>query len=533
MGPKSAIDPDARDDLSLKHLRVELARIDLLIRRAVRRWQLAGQDPADAFRGLHVADAEADMLLRRPFGANWGQMARPSSQESQAFAGGLAELAREAQSLVEEARRQGRVLCLDHLATAFDLDRFDLDTLLICLAPTLDLRYERLYGYLQDDVTRKRPRVNLVLDLLCQPDSGRLLMLSRFAQGAPLCRHHLLELVAGSGPEQTPVLGEILNIDPTIVAWLLGRYQPHAELGTQAVLESAEEPQNGVLLSPELKDKLRSALDAEQPILAFHGPDQASQREATAWLATETGRLFLAVDLAAVIQAGVSPARALRLALRDARLVGAIPFLRNWEACFASEKGVSPPPDLLSELFAFPGLAIVSGQAPWQPRGVPRSRHLYWLEFSRPSYPQRCSLWSHFLEGASGVDPAEVSALASQFLLTAGQIRDAVASARDAAAQRGEPVSGQDLFAAARAHSNPHLSGLARKIEPRFEWRDIVLPGDQMALLREIVATVRGRPKVLEEWGVGRKLVSSVSYVQPAAKSFSKSKSELFRWQTL
>jgi SpoVK/Ycf46/Vps4 family AAA+-type ATPase len=36
-----------------------------------------------------------------------------------------------------------------------------------------------------------------------------------------------------------------------------------------------------------------------------------------------------------------------------------------------------------------------------------------------------------------------------------------------------------------------------------------VLPADQVALLRELVATVRGRPVVLEEWGLGRKLVSS------------------------
>ena len=42
-----------------------------------------------------------------------------------------------------------------------------IDVLLICLASELDLRYERLYAYLQDDVTRKQPSVDLVLNLLC------------------------------------------------------------------------------------------------------------------------------------------------------------------------------------------------------------------------------------------------------------------------------------------------------------------------------------------------------------------------------
>ncbi len=44
---------------------------------------------------------------------------------------------------------------------------------------------------------------------------------------------------------------------------------------------------------------------------------------------------------------------------------------------------------------------------------------------------------------------------------------------------------------------------------PRYGWQDIILPDDQLALLHEIVNTVRGRPLVLDEWGVGRKLASS------------------------
>ena len=66
-----------------------------------------------------------------------------------------------------------------------------------------------------------------------------------------------------------------------------------------------------------------------------------------------------------------------------------------------------------------------------------------------------------------------------------------------------------DLYSAARVHSSTFLGGLARKIEPRYTWQDIILPADQLSMLREIVMTVRGRPVVLDEWGVGEKLVAS------------------------
>ena len=41
------------------------------------------------------------------------------------------------------------------------------EVLVICLAAEVNLKYERLYAYLHDDVTKKRPTVDLVLRLLC------------------------------------------------------------------------------------------------------------------------------------------------------------------------------------------------------------------------------------------------------------------------------------------------------------------------------------------------------------------------------
>nr|HRJ41990.1 ATP-binding protein [Caldilineaceae bacterium] len=48
-----------------------------------------------------------------------------------------------------------------------------------------------------------------------------------------------------------------------------------------------------------------------------------------------------------------------------------------------------------------------------------------------------------------------------------------------------------------------------QKIEPRYDWGDLVLPEDQKSMLQEMVQTVKGRGVVMEEWGVGRKLKAS------------------------
>ena len=496
------IEAATKHDLSLSHLQAELARIDVLLGREIRRWQMAGQDQNDAFRGLYVSDDEANALLDRPFASSWGDTVTLGPDEDQMFSEALLQAAQQAQSLAEMAKQQGHPLRLGHLAHVFGLDRFDLDTFLICLAPTLDLRYERFYGYLQDDVTRKRPTVNLMLNLLCASSPARLTLLPRFANDAPLFRNYLLERVSESGETKPSLLRQTLRVDDAVVSWLLGAYHPHADLGTHATLLIPRTDEAEWMLPAEMRTLLERDL-AEMPVIAFYGPDRAAQQAAAHFTATCRGRVLLVVDLDAAIDGGLSPTRAVRLALRDARLNGAIPFLSGWDACLTNG---SPPPNLLAEVLAYPEVAIVGGQAPWQPADMERDRNLLWLEFPTPGYAQRQALWRHYL----GTDEsADISALAGQFLLTAGQIRDAVAAAKDTVAQRGTPLQSADLFAAARAYSNPRLSSLARKIVPRYDWDDIVLPEDQVSLLHEIVDTVRGRPQVLETWGVGKKLASS------------------------
>ena len=515
------------ESLSIEHLYAELARIDVLVRRETRRWRQAGQDPSDRFRGLYITHSEIDALLTNPIATSWGQTAALTPDAAEALTEAENEANRRAQELFELARSRGEPVRLIYLAAVFGLDRFDLDILLVCLAPTLDLRYERFFGYLQNDVTRKRPSVNLVLDLLCPPGPERLMAEWRFADDAPLFKYQLLERVSEAGADTPSLLSQSLRVDEAIVAWLMGRYQPHADLGRHASLVWPEPSPTEELLAAPAAERLDLARlrshpigdgSAEnhteqaagglgdRPILALYGPDKLSQMAAATRLAAQATRPLLIVDLAAVIEVGSDPFSAVRLALRDARLNGAVPYLSGWDACLTDEG--APPPDLLTELCDFPDLALVAGKGVWQARNISRTRALFWLEFPVPDYSQRFALWEHFL-ATENSEHFDLGALAGQFALTSGKIRDAITSARDRAAQEGRSLQAEDLFAGARAHSNPNLSNLARKIQPRYSWADIVLPEDQLQLLREIVVTVRGRPLVLEEWGIGKKLASS------------------------
>lgn len=502
--------------LDAYHLQVELQRIGLRLQRAVHSWKLAGQDPNDAFRGLYISDTDAEALLARPLATSWGHTVDLPPETQAALEHQAALTDREVQAVTRDATNQGHTLALESLRAAFGLSQFEMDTLLICLAPSVDLRYERIYGYLQDDVTKKRPTVALILDLLAESGIGRLAQLAHFAPDAPLFRHRLLELKAPAEAETAPLLAQILHIDGSILTWLLGSYRPHTDLADHIVLE--REPAQAITpiaaIAPiggftdaELINRVAGHEPA--PLYLFHGPDREAQRAAARLIAASAKKPLLVADLAAVSERGqVSIRKAIQLTLRDARLTQAIPMLVGWDSCLIDG---TTPPILLRELDECRGPVIVAGQAPWLPGGE-RTKPALTIEFPVPAFEQRRQLWAHFVgqvDPAPGHDPPDLDALAGQFTLTTSQIRDAAATARDHALRRAAPLSAQDLFAAARAHSNPRLSALARKIPPHYGWDDIIVPDDQRALLKEIVDTVRGRPQVLDGWGVGHKLASS------------------------
>lgn len=206
-------------------LQDELGYIELLIRREVRRWVVAGQDPNDDYRGLYVTQAEAEQLLERPMGVSWGQTIALTAEEEAAFAQAMQQVRQQADALTATLTKQGRPSRLHQLATAFDLDRTALDLFLLCLAPALDTKYERLYGYLQDNVMRRRPTVRLLLDLLGEPGAAKFALTVYLAQDAPLFHHRLLEYVTEAPPNNMHWINQTVQVDEGVVAWLLGHYQ--------------------------------------------------------------------------------------------------------------------------------------------------------------------------------------------------------------------------------------------------------------------------------------------------------------------
>src|SRR6266852_5357101 len=187
-------------------IRAALFRLDLRLRLAVDSFRSELAERArDPFRGLYISDADVDEILA----------SAPASEL--------------AQQLLDE--QVGPVPArLRRVTELFELDTFAREVLLVCLAPDVDLRYERLYAYLQDDVTRRRPTVDLALNLLCDTPEDKLANRVHFAPDAPLVDRGLVHLFPDPHHTQPPLLAHYFKLDHQVVQLLLRQIGPDPRL---------------------------------------------------------------------------------------------------------------------------------------------------------------------------------------------------------------------------------------------------------------------------------------------------------------
>jgi SpoVK/Ycf46/Vps4 family AAA+-type ATPase len=498
---------------SLQHILAELERLDLLLRTQV--WRARqGHGEAGELAAFYIPEGEADAFLDKAIGAPaWAGV--PLSPELRAAVQAkLDELSLGIATHTAESLREGVSLRLAELARIFGLTAFDLDVVMLCLAPELDRGYERLYAYLHDDVTRQRPTADLALNLFCPDLDAKLAARTRLTPAGPLLRHHLVELREEPGQHSASWLGSGLRLDPRVVGYLLetdavnDRLEPYARTVAPAI---------GIddLMFPEAFRRRLSTL-AEHAgtagiLLYFQGHYGAGKRTAAMACCRTLGCRTLIVSGKRLVASKTEEFATLaRLIGREARLQGALIYWEDFDALLADEDDARLA-DLFGALDGFPGPVFLSGSATWEPAGAWRGLTFLRVPFPQTAPDERLRTWQAALAAdAAALDPAlDLADLAGKFRLSGGQIRDAAATARNLALARAPAtplVTADDLHAACRLHSNRKLAEFAVQITPHYAWDDIVLPEDQMAQLREIHDQVRHRTLVYDTWGFDRKL---------------------------
>ncbi len=424
-------------------------------------------NPEDPFRGLYLSEEHVDRLLASPSSPRtfeWGDASQLAALEEDA-------------SRLETA---GATIRLRSLARRASLDEVDVDLLLVALAPDLDSRFERLYGYLNDDVTQRRATVGLSLEV-CGLSPWSSAARTRVAAEAPLTS---AGLVLVQEPDR-PFLSRSLRVPDRVAAHLLG--------------DDGGDPSVTPLLRPAIRD-------AESGMASALGSALAAGVRLV-YLRERAGASAPAVAESALQAAGLAALTVDLEQLDPSEELGEMAKTTGREALLLAAGLVAGPIDALldrapTSVRAFArlrGPVLLHGRVAWDPswsQVVPLV-----VDTRTASSAERLDQWQTQL----GVDaPAELetSDVTTQFLLSGEQVARAVQAARLQAGLAGAEVGVAHLRAGARAQNGAGLERLARRVQPAVSWDDLVLAPSTAEALRELAGRARRRDLVLDAWGM-------------------------------
>lgn len=446
-------------DASMRHLMARLGVVEARVSALVA-WRRSGDpDPDDPYRGVYVSEAHVDRLLA------------PSVVPHRLLGDAEVRLA-QVEADADEAALAGAELRLRSFADGFGLDALGIEAMLIALAPDLDPRFEKLYGYLHDDLTRRRASPSLVLELTgvsAFDMHGR----AAFLASSPLLRHGVITLDAAD----RPLLTRAMRVADRVVDHLLGSNRP--ELSVARLI-----PRTAVRPSEE-SDGYARVLDSGGHLYVRDGA------LATGVAGVEAaGRQALAIDLNL---------------LRADDDAGAIVDGIVLEARLRDLAVVAGPVEVLAERQAWSALArladderpnILIGSGPWESRWSTAARLV--VDAEGTTGVDRAQLW----RDAGAGELSDHTSLAA-FKVTPDQADRAVETARYNAIRHQRPMEVFDVMRGARNLNTTGLERLARRVVPSVSFNDLVLPPSVAILVAEIELRARRRNEVSARFGLG------------------------------
>lgn len=372
---------------------------------------------------------------------------------------------------------------LTALASCFGLTPFERDLVLLTAAHELDPTTAARCAAASGDPERAYPTFSLALAALAEPHWSALTPV------APLRRWRLVEL-----DDESRLTMSRLRLDERILHFLLGSpyldARLHGQLRRTPVADGL--PPSYDLAANRVTAGWTTAARPGAPLLVeLVGGDLRSRADIAAAAAARAGLGIYAMNAEDIPTDPAARDALARLWQREAILLPAALLVEVGE--------LDRDQRAATEAF-LAGAAVPVVVSSEDPRASERARG------ERVSVPQlddeeQLGLWAGEFEGVVDIEEGELRSLVAQFQLPPHVVRSAAAAVRRDLPDEDVLDGAQLAWRAGLGEARVGMDELGRRIEPDAGWDDLVLHDRQTSVLREIVAHVRQRAKVHQEWG--------------------------------
>ena len=337
--------------------------------------------------------------------------------------------------------------------------------------------------------------------------SSRALAL-RMSPSHPLLRYRLLDSIEEGYLHSAAAL----SVSSRLVSYLAGGDEiDELLMASGGRINLPEQP----IFDEEQEKALRRIAEglsaAESVVIVIEGPVGSGRRTAAAMLAARANAEVLSVDLKRVAPNVAAIEAALVALRRDCLLRGALPLVAEVDDLGdLHHDGGARIRVLARMLDNTPGAVVVTTTRAGIELGVQRG--LLRVRWPVADTATRRTLWRQFVGADADAMGAGLDEISMRFRLGAGGIERAASVARLLASSRGDDATLEvgDLIAGVSNNIAERLGDLARRVEVKQNWDDLVLSQDLIDQINALIARVKHAHKVYEEWGFSKKAARGI-----------------------
>ena len=430
----------------------------------------------------------------------------------------------------------------------FSLSTFEANALFLSIAPTLDASFRQTLARMRQNFALSQIDVGTALDLFSEDFSKKLENRRSFSPNSPLLLHHLCEIVPKLGAENQ-LQEMIIAPMPRIVAHILGQ-EADAEIDGFSRILHPKTKLEDVVIPEKKRQQIMSLVDNYEQcmtmkktwgfeeiggggrniILLFCGPSGTGKTLMAQAIAHALNRPLLLVD-AHELQARRGLEDNLDKIMRESRLRRAVLLFDDCELIFtARTQGNRDLPLLLAALDAYEGLVIMTTNLPTVLDPALDRRVTMQIDFDILPAKLREQIWRrHLPKQVELAQDVDLPHLAEKYEFPGGMIRNTISVAMNRALgnleNKIQPSSNNDedcshnaphnqtlsldmatLDEAARTQIRNKIKKIADKTMTTLTLDDLVLPKKIKEKIRSLIASVRNRRTIFEDWGFGEKM---------------------------
>lgn len=394
---------------------------------------------------------------------------------------------------------------------ALGLDRFERDSLITIVAPHLDVEFREAIGHFWGQPARRHVDAALLLALLLDGDQARFAALKRLREGSRLHAAGLIETSSINLGIASTQLEQELVPTPRLLRLFEGSFglDPRYS-GLAQLLATDATAAIGVLTSDHLRkfhDLITSAQKVLRPgpaVVMFAGPRGGGKVRAARALASIDAAHILVVESSQLPLEAARLSKSMRGLAHEAELLSARLVLRRVDAYAIDSKSGA---NLRHAIATCPFPIWLTSDV--DPARVDASNltDLAQLRFSigLPDHAARRAAWRAELQAYGQTAPLDddvLDQLASDYPLTRSAI-EVAARLSVSAAGRSSLEEALPKIAATQLHGE--LERFAKRGRSAVRVRDVVLPDNTREQVDELVAALRRRNTVMNDWGLAER----------------------------